>query len=311
MYNNLKISLLYRNVGFFMNVKHYFSEGAKAMLLSTFCFSAMQSLVKYTPHIGSFEHIFFRSIVGWVLCAVILKYQKISLIGKHNKLLIIRGIVGSVSMCSFFYILPRMPLGSSVALKYLSPIFTAIFAVLLLSEKLKPIQWFYFALSFLGVLLLKGFDTRVALFDMSLGIVSAVSGGLLSIIIRKIGDDDHPLVVVHYFMIISGISSGLAAIPEWHTPNMNDLVLLFGIGIVGFLAQWFMTKAYQSPDEVNYLAILRYSEAVYALIAGYFIFNETYTLLSFMGILLIFFSLILTVRLKAKAKMLELKVENE
>ena len=195
-----------------------------------------------------------------------------------------------------------MPMGSSVALKYLSPIFTAVFAVLLLNEKLKIQQWLFFLISFVGVVLLKGFDPRITLFDFSLGILTAVSGGILYILIRKIGDDDDPSVVVHYFMLFASVISGIFMIPHWVTPDFNDWLVFLGVGFSGFVAQIYMTKAFQEKDDVNYLAIFKYLEAIYAIIIGYLYFGETYSFLSFFGIILIFVGLILTIRLKSVKK---------
>ena len=150
------------------------------MLVSTAFFTVMQSLIKFMPadHISTIEQTFFRSFVTWIFCLIYMLRNKVTFKTKNIKLIALRSVIGSISMFSFFYILPRIPLGSSVALKYLSPIFTAIFAVFMLNEKLKPQQWFYFLISFIGVILLKGFDARISFFDFTLGIISAVSGGL-------------------------------------------------------------------------------------------------------------------------------------
>ncbi|MFN8357858.1 MAG: DMT family transporter [Spirosomataceae bacterium] len=273
--------------------------GVYYMLVSTLCFTLMQSLIKFMPQFNSFQHIFFRSLIGWFMSVSYLRSQGISLLGKNNKMLIFRGIVGSISMFSFFYVLTHIPFGSAVAFKYLSPIFTAIFAVFLLKERVKWLQWMCFLLTFLGILLLKGFDLRISAFDLAIGLLSGVSGGLLFIIIRKIGDDDHHLVILHYFMAISALCSGLASIQNWHTPVGTEWLWLLAIGIVGFVAQNFFTLSIQQPDnDVSFLAILRYSEVIYALIIGYFFFDESYNLQSLAGIVLIFTGLLLSVRIK-------------
>ncbi len=274
------------------------------MLVSTACFTVMQSLIKFMPadHIPTIEQTFFRSFVTWIFCLIFMLRNKVTFKTKNIKLIALRSVIGSISMFSFFYILPRIPLGSSVALKYLSPIFTAIFAVFMLNEKLKRQQWLYFLISFIGVVLLKGFDARISFFDFTLGIISAVSGGILYILIRKIGDDDDPSVVVHYFMLFASIISGILMIPYWVTPNFYDSLLFLGVGYSGYVAQIYMTKAFQQKDDANYLAIFKYLEAIYAIIIGYLIFGETYTYLSFFGIVLIFVGLILTIKLKASPK---------
>ncbi|MHC8950109.1 DMT family transporter [Sphingobacterium hungaricum] len=281
--------------------KIIFSKGVQYMIISALCFTIMQSLIKFTPKFSSFHHVFFRSIVGWILCVLVLSYQHVSLKGKNSKLLIYRGIIGTVSMVSFFYILTKIPFGSAVAFKYLSPIFTAIFAVLILKERISPLQWFCFFISFIGIILLKGFDTRIAFFDVCIGLIAAVSGGLLYIVIRKIGDDDHPFVILHYFMLISIFASSIAVIPNWITPTLTDWIWFLLIGGIGFIAQLFFTSSVQDPgNQVSFLAVLRYLEVVFALIVGYYFFQETYTLQSFVGIFLIFGGLILSFMLKPK-----------
>jgi drug/metabolite transporter (DMT)-like permease len=235
--------------------------------------------------------------------------NQISFTIKNVKLIWIRSLVGTFSMFSFFYVLPRMPLGTSVTIKYLSPVFTALFAGAMLNEVIKPKQWLYILMAFAGVLLLKGFDDRVALVDLGIALISAVTGGLLYIILRQIGDDDHPFAVVFYFMLIASGISAVAMLPYWVTPNLEDSIVFLGIGFSGFVAQIYMTKAFQTKDDANFLAQFKYLEAAYAIILGFLVFGESYTVLSFLGIVLIFMSLLLTIRLKSKER-IEKSIEN-
>lgn len=284
--------------------KPVITEGVKYMLISTFCFTIMQGLIKYLPQdrIPTVEQMFFRSIIPAACCWFFMVKNQISFKIKNVKLIWIRSLVGTFSMFSFFYILPRMPLGTSVTIKYLSPVFTALFAGAMLNEKIKKLQWFYIVLAFTGVMFLKGFDSRVALLDLFIGLISAISGGLLYIILRKISDDDHPFTVVFYFMLIASGISALAMIPYWVTPNVEDSLVFLGVGLSGFIAQIYMTKAFQQKDDANFLAQFKYLEAAYAIVIGFVVFGETYNVLSFLGIILIFTSLILTIRFKNKEK---------
>ena len=287
------------------------TEGVKYMIISTACFTMMQGLIKYLPQnrIPTVEQMFFRSIIPAACCAVFMVHNQISFKIKNVKMIWIRSLVGTLSMFAFFYVLPRMPLGTSVTIKYLSPVFTALFAGAMLNEIIKPRQWIYIVMAFVGVLLLKGFDSRVATVDLFIALISAITGGLLYIILRQIGDDDHPFTVVFYFMLIASGLSAVAMLPYWVTPNLEDSIVFLGIGLFGFVAQIYMTKAFQQKDDANFLAQFKYLEAAYAIVIGYFVFGETYNLLSFVGIVLIFTSLILTIRLKTKEK-IENSIEN-
>jgi drug/metabolite transporter (DMT)-like permease len=270
------------------------------VLVSIACFSIMQSLIKTMNYFDSFQHIFIRSVIGWLISVYFLKKQGVSLIGKNQKLLIFRGMIGSVSMFGFFYILTKIPFASAVALKYLSPIFTTIFAVLMLNEKVKPIQWLFFLISFAGVVMLKGFDMRISIFDLSIGILSSIFGGLLYIVIRKIGEDDHHLVILHYFMAISTFLSSFIAFSNWKTPNWQEWIGFLAIGIVAFIAQNYFTKSVQTAEKVSLIANIRYIEAALAVLIGYFIFGESYNVVSFFGLILIFTGLLLAIWEKNK-----------
>ena len=270
------------------------TKGVKYLLLSTIFFTLMQALVKEMSQYNSFQHVFFRSVIGFVLCVVVLKKESISLIGKNQKMLIIRALVGCVSMFSFFYILTKIPFGTASAFKYMSPIFATIFAAIILNEKIKAKQWLYFLMCFSGIILLKGFDVRIGLFDMMIGLVAAISGGLLIIVIKKIGEDDHPLVILQYFMLIATLLSLVVILPYWEWPNIADLLQILTIGVVGFVAQYYFTKSIQQPDEVNYISILRYLEVFFALVIGYIWFDETYTWQSFFAIVLIMTGILLS-----------------
>jgi len=192
-----------------------------------------------------------------------------------------------------------MPLGASVTLKYLSPVFTAIFAVLFLKEKVRPIQYLFFIGAFVGVLLLKGFDTRIDNLNLVLGIAGAFFAGLVYVLIRKIGKNDHPIVIINYFMFSATIISAVLMFTNWRTPNLRELIILISIGLFGFFAQVFMTNAFQL-EKASKVSQVKYMEVVYALLIGLFWFGESYSLLSFMGILLIILSMFLNVITKEK-----------
>ena len=75
-------------------------------------------------------------------------------------------------------------------------------------------------------------------------------------------------------------------IPYWRFPTNTEWIYVLIVGIAGFFAQVFTTKAFQ-VEEVRIIAPMKYLEVLYALLIGWIWFGEVYTLLSFVGILLI------------------------
>ena len=221
------------------------------------------------------------------------------MLGTHRKLLILRGLVGSTSMVLFFMALHYMPLGSAVGLRYIAPIFAAIFAILLLREKVKPIQWLFFTISFSGVLVLKGLDRNIPLIGLALILIASVFSGLVYIIIRKIGSREHPVVIVNYFMCIATFIGGVGAIFDWKTPVGIDWFLLSSLGVFGYFGQLFMTKAFQM-GETNAIAPLKYLEVFFAVIVGVLFLGEEYVIWSFFGMAMIIGGLLLNIWFKQR-----------
>lgn len=274
------------------------SKGVRYMLVAILFFASMNILIKTVPHIGPVEIVFFRSIVSFFISFVTLKKLKISLWGNNKKWLIIRGIAGSIGLLLFFSTIKEMPLGSAVAIQYLSPIFTSVLGIFIVKEKVYSVQWLFFLISFLGVLLIQGFDPRVTQWQLIIGISSALASGMAYNSIRKLKLSEHPLVIIFYFPLVTIPLTGVYLIfAGWTTPNLFELIILLAIGLATQFAQYFMTKAYQIED-LSKVSSVQYIGIVFAIIFGFLFFDEAYTLKSFTGILIVLVGVILNVGFK-------------
>lgn len=269
------------------------------MLLSTLAFTFMNGLLKLLTVYSAYQMVFFRSMGSLFFTFGFLLNKGIPILGTHRKLLVLRGLVGSTSMVLFFMALHYMPLGSAVGLRYIAPIFAAIFAILLLREKVKPVQWLFFVISFSGVMVLKGLDRNIPLIGLALVLIASVFSGLVYIIIRKIGSREHPVVIVNYFMCIATIIGGVGAIFNWKTPVGIDWLLLSSLGVFGYFGQLFMTKAFQM-GETNAIAPLKYLEVFFAVIVGVIFLGEAYVIWSFVGLAMIIGGLLLNIWFKQR-----------
>jgi drug/metabolite transporter (DMT)-like permease len=225
----------------------------------------------------------------------------INILGNKRKLLVLRGLVGVTSMSLFFMSLKYLPVGSAVSLRYIAPIFAAIFAIFLLGERMKKMQWLFFLVAFSGVLVLKGFDGQLSSIGLMLIMGASVFSGLVYILINKIGKHDHPVVVVNYFMFIATIVGGVLSIQNWTQPVGFEWIILVGLGIFGYFGQLYMTKAFQI-GAVNKIAPLKYIEVIFTVLVGVFWFKEVYTIWSILGISLIIGGLSLNFLYKVKAE---------
>lgn len=280
------------------------------MLLATFLFSCMNALVKLVPHIPAVEVVFFRCVISLIMSYVTLRVYKVPVWGNNKLLLISRGISGAIALVLYFSMLQQIPLATAVTLQFLAPIFTAVLGVFLLREKVKAWQWFFFMLSFFGVLVVNGFDARIDTIHLLMGILAALGSGMAYNIIRKLKSTEHPLVIVMYFPLVTLPLSGIYSIWHWEQPAGWDWMVLLGIGVLTQFAQYFMTKAYQA-EEVSKVANLKYLSIIYALLIGFIFFGEVFNMMSYLGMALVIIGVILNIWYKQRTSVKEGKQERK
>ncbi len=276
------------------------------MLISVVGFALMNLTVKFLHRLPATELVLFRSITSLILSFYFLRKRSISPWGVQKKYLILRGLFGVTALSLFFYTLQELPLGSAITLQYLSPIFTALFGIVLLKEKVKWWQWFFFVFSFAGIALIKGFDASISPKLFVMGIASAMFAGLAYNFIRKVKDSDHALVVVLYFPLIATPVMAIISLFNWVQPLGWEWLLLLLMGVLTQIAQIYMTRAMQSA-ELNEIAGLKYLGVIFALSFDLIIFDVSYNYMVLLGMLMVVGGVVLNLLFKAYLKRRERK----
>ncbi len=279
------------------------------MLMASFFFSTMNVLVKLLPHIPAVEIILFRSVISFLLSYFFLRRKKVPVMGNNKKLLILRGAAGAISLTLYFITLQNIPLASAVTLHYLAPIFTTVLGIFIAKEQVYWKQWLCFAISFAGIVVIEGVDTRVSALYMVLGMFAGIFAGLAYNIIRKLKTSENPLVIVFYFPLVTAPLAAIYTSFNWVSPQGMEWVVLLSIGVLTQIAQYFMTVAYQS-DELSKIANINYIGIIYALGYGYVLFGETYSVLAYLGMGMVIVGVMLNVYFKNRLNAKAVRVNN-
>jgi drug/metabolite transporter (DMT)-like permease len=275
------------------------SPGVKYIILSTFFFALMNVGVKYVDRIPAHEVVFFRALVTLIIGYVWIVRAGLNPWGNNKKFLLLRGITGTIALISYFYTLHTMPLASAVTIQYLSPIFTIIISAIMLKEPPRRLQWFFFFMAFAGVVMVKGIDSRVTVPELLIGIEAAVFSALAYNFVRLLKDYDHPMVVVFYFPLVTVPVVGVYCFFSWVTPTPTELLILIAIGLTTTLAQVYLTKAYHADTAPN-ISIFNYLGTIYAILIGFFFFNEAVSPPGYIGFGLIIFGVIMAQRFRRR-----------
>lgn len=255
-------------------------------------FSLMNLGVKFLPHIPVLEIVFIRGFLMLVFTYFVLKRNKIPVLGNNRKILLLRGLFGVAALSMYFYSLQNIPFASAVTIMQLSPIFTTLVAVVVLKEKIKPIQLLFFAISFAGVVFIKGFDARISFKLLLIALGGSFLSALAYNMIRKLKDTDHPMVVVFYFPLVAVPITGVATAFNFVAPSPRDWLILLMIGVTTQLAQVFMTKSLQM-EKIAKVSIVRYLTILYAIAYSYLFFEESYDLYTYIGMALVVLGILL------------------
>jgi drug/metabolite transporter (DMT)-like permease len=281
------------------------TRGVQLLLLSTVLFTFSFSLIKTMDRIPVHELALFRTVCIFVFSIFAARVKNISIAGTHKKLLVSRGIFGTLAMLSYFYTLKHMPLATALTIQYLAPIFAIGFASVLLKEHTHIRLWVCFLVSLVGVWCVKGFDPRVSLSILLLGLLSASGSGMAYTIIRALKSREHHLTILFYFSCVTlPVAAGLC-IWHWVPPTFNEWMLLILFGISTTAAQVCMTRAYQA-EELGKIGNLNYLGVVYSLAIGYYFFNESMPAGSLLGMGIIILSAWLSHRLQRNIKVVAL-----
>ena len=282
----------------------FLTDGVRSMFFSTLAFSLANILVKQVSHIPAMEVVFFRCSIASVFCFVGIRRAKADWIGSNHLQLLLRGLFGTTALFFFFITLQNVPLASAMTIQYLSPIFTSIIAIFVLKEGVKNIQWLFYAVAFSGVFLIEQFDSRISLFYLAIGIISAFCSGMAYNLVRSLKGREYPLTIVLHFQLVGAVAGLIGIFFEWRTPQGWDWFYLFLIAVFSQLGQVFLTSALQK-ERVAGVAIVNYTGLIYALLVGALVYGEEQTAASMAGMLLVVFGVLLSMFYSKRMRDLE------
>ena len=123
-------------------------------------------------------------------------------------------------------------------------------------------------------------------------------------LVRTLREREHPLTVVFHFQLVGLIIGFAFTIFDWQTPYGWDWLYLFLIGAFSQLGQIYLTNALQKEKAAS-VAIVNYTGLTYGLLIGWFIFGETQTVESLLGMLLVVCGVVLSVIYSKRRKDVE------
>ena len=273
------------------------------MFLSVCAFSLMDLIVKWTADYPLGQVLFFRGFFGIVFYFFIIPKdrRKNFYYTKRFRLHFFRCFSGIIALIAIFIALRNLPLATVVSISFAAPIFTTIFSIFLLNEKVGIYRWAAVIIGFVGIIII----TEPGLESMNIyymfPIIFCLGLSYVAIAIRKLSSTE-PVWLISLNFSFAITLAGLITIPYgWKLPDSIDFLILALVGLFGGIANLWLSQSYKF-SEVSLVTPLKYLGLIFAILFGYLIWGEVPSFKSLIGAILVIASSIIIFRREINLK---------
>lgn len=261
------------------------ARGALLALLAYAIFSTHDIFIKQLGGIYSpIQIVFFSVLLSFPLATLMLMRdaEPGTLLPRHPWWMALRTGAAVLTGVSAFYAFSTLPLAQTYAILFAAPLLITILAIPVLGEKVRLRRWLAVLVGLSGVLVvLRPGSTELQL-GHAAALAAAIGGSVASIIVRKIGRDERPVVLLLYPMVANFILMGGALALVYKPMPIEHLGLLAIVALLAWIAGRLIIGAYKAGEAVI-VAPMQYSQIIWASLYGMLFFGETPTLNTLVG----------------------------
>jgi len=283
------------------------------MFMSICAFSLMDVIVKWSVDYPIGQVLFFRGFFGIAFYFFVIPKERLHNFyqTKRPGLHMLRCTSGLIALVAIFIALRELPLATVVSISFAAPIFTTIFSIFFLSEKVGIFRWLAVLVGFIGILII----TEPGISELNIyyifPIIFCLGLSYVAITIRQLSSTEPVWLISFYFSLSITLLSFFTIPQGWVMPNFNHLIFLSLIGIFGGVANLWLSQSYKY-SEVSLVTPLKYLALVFAIIFGYFIWDEVPTFKTLIGAFLVIISTLIIFRREIyKKKVITSKTIND
>lgn len=252
------------------------AKGAILALIAFAVFATHDVFIKILGEVYSpIQIVFFSVLFSFPLATVFLMRDSTPghLVPRHPWWMAVRTGASVITAVSAFYAFTVLPLAQTYAILFATPLLITILAIPVLGEKVRLRRWLAVIVGLSGVLVV----LRPGSTDLTLGhaaaLAAAVGGSLASIVVRRIGSEERPIVMLLYPMVANFILMGIALAFVYEPMPIEHIGLVALVAAFAWTAGRCIIAAYQA-GEAAIIAPMQYSQIIWATIFGALFFDE-------------------------------------
>lgn len=252
-------------------------RGMLAAIAAFFLFSIMAVCAKLLSERHSvIEIAFYRNLIGtlpFLFLIFVLGKREILIIKSRPAAVGFRAVLGAVSLTTTFAAFSIMPMAETTVLLFTASLFIPVLGVFVLGERVGPYRWAAVFIGFAGVVVMASPAGNLNTLGIAIALTASLMHAVLQVVLRYLGKFESPETVTFYFMVIGTLITALPLPFIAVTPTLDEIPLLFGLGLTGAAAQWFLSVAFRNAPAAV-VTVFNYTGIVWAMLFGWMIFND-------------------------------------
>lgn len=216
------------------------------------CFAGLAlSIRELAAHMGLFEILFFRSLVGIAAAALAARLWGggwDTLRTHQFRAQLFRNAAHYAGQWSWAFGLTLLPLATVFALEFTMPAWAALLAVFFLGERMDQGRIVSLILGFIGILVVvrPGMEAVAPAAFIVLG--AAMAFAAAHVTTKRLTRTDSPYAVLFWMSVLQAPIGLVPTIATWVTPQADHILPLLAIGLLAAGAHFCLTSALRLVD---------------------------------------------------------------
>jgi drug/metabolite transporter (DMT)-like permease len=241
-----------------------------------------------SAELTTFQILFFRSLAGFFLMLALLSRTGWwQLKTRHFRIHLVRNIAHYGGQYGWFYGIAFIPLAEVFAIEFTMPIWTAVFAALILGERIGPQRALAIIVGFAGVLVMLR-PGIAAVSPAALAVLAAaLAYAFAHTLTKRLSGTDTPMAILFYTTAVQLPLALLPALHDWSWPSLAAWPWVIGVGATALSAHYCLTRAFILEDATVVMPI-DFLRLPFIAVIGYLFYDEPLEFWVFLGAVIVF-----------------------
>ncbi|WP_274629241.1 DMT family transporter [Arvimicrobium flavum] len=259
------------------------------MACSIACFLTMSVAGRTaTAELDVFQVMEIRSVIGWfMLLPLVMRAGGFAAMRTRRPVQHLgRNVVHYAGQYAWLYALGLIPLAELVSIEFTTPVWTAIFAVAFLGEKLNPGKIVAIVLGIVGVAIIVRPDGQSVEPGHLIMLAGALAFGASLVMVRSLTRTESVVRIIFWMLVIQSFIGIVPAIRAWETPSAEVWPALLIVAFTGTFSHYCLARAL-SHAEATVVSPMDFARLPLSALLGWALYAEQIDMLTAAGAALI------------------------